>query len=302
MTPIVKLAVSPRHAQDEPQDVPQEQFYTPPQPEYERQHISQIKFSKIKVPIERAWHDILIDATTWGDSHDVLEVTRMGRSDIIPTAHVTAAILRILPIVASRAGGGELEAVNSVGLIKSRIDEFLQPTIVQTPPSTVLGSPHSTLGTAGSIASSASRGGRKRRTHKRSRSPPPSRTPDTPSYHPTEGAQAYDRASRYTSAARHFSQQARRPTRALPRMTGPQSQIGGWYNPLINAPPYVSDYRLIPGWTPGMPRPPVRWDTASSSGQTRPDRATAHQRLGPTPLFTYYPPGQQFHFGRGQNQ
>ena len=303
VTPIVKLAVSPRRAQEEAQDIPQEQFYTPPQPEYDKQHISQIKFSEIKIPIERAYHDILIDSTTWGDSHDVFEVTRMGRSDIIPTIHVTAAILRVLPIIASRAGWGELQAVNAVGLIKSRIDEFLQPARINAPSSTLPGSPHSTLGTAGSTLSDISESKRKRGTYKRkrSRSPPSSRTPDTPSYHPTEGAQAYDRASRFTAAARHFGQQAHRPTRALPRMTGPQSQIGGWYNPLINAPPYVSDYRLIPGWTPGMPRPPTRWDTGSTSGQTRPDRATAHQRLGPTPLFTYYPPGQQFRFGRGQN-
>ena len=44
-------------------------------------------------------------------------------------------------------------------------------------------------------------------------------------------------------------------------MSGPTSHVGGWHFPAVAAaaPPYVADYRYIPGWVPGMPRPPLPW-------------------------------------------
>ena len=261
-----------------------ETFFTPPQQE---QHFGQVAFRQLNIPMERLYLDNLIESTTWEDAHNVFEATRWGKDDTIPTEHVVAAALRILPIVASRASGGELQAVNAIGLIKTRMDEFLNPSLVNIPasiPTTSYG-PSSTISTAGSTQSPiiSERKSKKRRI--RSRSPPPITTPDTPSYQPTEGFLAYDRASRYLNTINRYnprwqqnepaaSTRGTRPSRTLPRMSGPTTQIGGWYQPPPTAPPYVPEHRAIPGWVPGMPRPTPPWEQVQ-----RPRRGRATQRI-----------------------
>ena len=289
--PIVRLATSPRRPSITDPDPNGEKFFTPPQQEY---HTDQITFNKLDIPMERIYLDLLISSTTWGEAHDVMEATRWGKVDIIPTEHVAAAVLRILPIIATRASGGELQAVNAVGLIKGRMDEFLNPTKIN------IQQPSSTASTIGSISSSAATSktsgatSRKRkRSRSRSQSPPPIATPDTPSYHPSEGYLAYDRASRYLSTLNRYNprhhqgdpfNRGSRPTRALPRMSGPLTQVGGWYQPPPSAPPYVAAHRAIPGWVPGMPRPPTPWDVQPTRRARRDSaRPTTTQPTQPLP-------------------
>ena len=107
--PIVRLTGSPKilttpiGTSETPAEQLGETFFTPPQQE---QHFEHISFRQLNVPMERLHLDYLIDSTTWQDAHNVFEATRWGRDDTIPTEHVVAAALRILPIIASRASGG----------------------------------------------------------------------------------------------------------------------------------------------------------------------------------------------------
>ena len=269
--PIVNLASSPIIRAQIPRefkvgmDKESSSYFTPPQAAQSTDDfIKHIYFDNLGVNLERINLDLILQRTTWGGAHDVLEAARVGQHHRIPTAQAAAAVLRILPIIGTRAAGGELDAVNAVGLIKCRLDEFLVPTrpITSSGPSTATSVPHS----------SKSRSPKSRSTKSRSRSPPPSpaptKTPDTPSYHPTttyrptmEGAAAYDRASRYVTAQRGGYNRRR-----LPRMSGPTTHVGGWHFPAeaAAAPPYVADYRYIPGWVPGMPRPPLPWQTGAT--------------------------------------
>ena len=293
--PIVNLASSPIVRAQIPREIKvgmdkeSSSYFTPPQATQSTDDfIKHIYFDNLGVDLERINLDLILQRTTWGGAHDVLEAARVGQHHRIPTAQAAAAVLRILPIIGTRAGGGELDAVNAVGLIKCRLDEFLVPTrpIPSSGPSTIISIPHS----------SKSRSPKSRSTKSRSKSPPPSpapaKTPDTPSYHPTtsyrptmEGAAAYDRASRYVAAQRGGYNRRR-----LPRMSGPTTHIGGWHFPAeaAAAPPYVADYRYIPGWAPGMPRPPLPWQT--DRGQ-RQQPFNFRQRSQPS--------HQPFIFGRG---
>ena len=195
--------------------------------------------------------------------------------------------------------GGELQAVNAVGLIKSRMDEFLNPTLINIPTNpTASYGPSSTATTVGSTKSTESTTPSKSRAKKRrirSRSPPPIATPDTPSYHPTEGYLAYDRASRYLNTINRYNPRWQqneppitsgtgRPSRTLPRMSGPTTSIGGWYQPPPMAPPYVPEHRVIPGWVPGMPRPTPPWEqTQQRAATTGTSRRTTRRTMQPLP-------------------
>ena len=291
LTGSPKIAATPGKISEEPLgEPPGETFYTPPQQE---QHFGQISFKQLFVPMERLYLDNLIESTTWEDAHNVFEATRWGKDDIIPTEHVVAAALRILPIVASRASGGELQAVNAIGLIKARMDEFLNPSLINIPanvPTTSYG-PSSTISTAGSTKSTTPSKNRPKKRRIRSRSPPPTTTPDTPSYHPTEGYLAYDRASRYLNTINRYNPRWQqneppamsRPARALPRMSGPTTHIGGWYQPPPVAPPYVAEHRVIPGWVPGMPRPTPPWEQAQPRARGGRSRGAIQRVMQPLP-------------------
>ena len=272
--PIVNLASSPIIRAQIPREVKvgmdkdSSSYFTSPQATQPTDDfIKQIYFDNLGVNLERINLDLILQRTTWGQAHDVLEAARVGQHHRIPTAQAAAAVLRILPIIGTRAAGGELDAVNAVGLIKSRLDEFLLPTRVESSsaPSAVTSTsvPHS------------SRSSKSRSYKSKSKSPPsspaPTKTPDTPSYHPPitdrppiPATVAYDRASRYVAAQRGGYNRRR-----LPRMSGPTTHIGGWHFPAeaAAAPPYVADYRYIPGWTPGMPRPPLPWERDPSQNR-----------------------------------
>ena len=258
--------------------------------------IKQIYFDNVGVGLERINLDLILQRTTWGGAHDVLEAARVGQHHRIPTAQATALILRVLPIIGTRARGGEVDAVNAVGLIKGRFDEFLVAPIVPTSTTPSVTGP---VSIPISTQSSRSRSKSKSKSRSVSPSPVPTLTPDTPSYEPllptrdqTEGGRAYNRARRYSLAQRGGVNR-----RQLPRMSGPTSHVGGWYFPpeAAAAPPYVADYRYIPGWVPGMPRPPLPW------------QRDTHQRRGTQQInpqgFVFRPqqaPQQgTFFFGRG---
>ena len=200
-----------------------------------------------------------------------------------------------MPIIATRASGGELDAVNAVGLIKGRFDEFLrQPIVVGTPsyPS-VTGGESIPLSTATGPTPIPS--------------PAPPITPDTPSYEPaqqseseTRGGRAFQRARRYVLA-----QRGRPSRRRLPRMVGPTVHVGGWYHPPSNVPPYVPEYRAIPGWVPGMPRPPPPWQRGAPRGGQNPGYSgyPTYSGYQQNPGFNFNPTTGQgqgpFYFGRG---
>ena len=92
-------------------------------------------------------------------------------------------------------------------------------------------------------------------------------------------------------------------------MSGPTTHIGGWYHPHVDVPPYVPAYRAIPGWVPGMPRPPPPWARGPaqnrgqggslSRGRGDYQQAQAHGQN----IFSFQPQSdpQQgpFFFGRG---
>ena len=224
----------------------------------------------------------------------MLEAARVGQHHRIPTEQAVALILRVLPIIGTRARGGELDAVNAVGLIKGRLDEFLAAPIEASSSTPSVTAPVS-------IPKSSRSGGSKSKSKSRSTSPSPAptTTPDTPTYYPpgtqTEGGRAFSRARRFSMAQRGGSNR-----RALPRMSGPTTRIGGWYFPpeAAAAPPYVADYRYIPGWVPGMPRPPLPWQRDPQH-----NRGTGGNRQLSSQGFVYRPqqPYQQgpFYFGRG---
>ena len=248
------------------------------------------------VGLERINMDLILQRTTWGGAHDVLEAARVGQHHRIPTAQATALMLRILPIIGTRARGGEVDAVNAVGLIKGRFDEFLMAPIA---PSSTTPSVTAPVSIPVSTQSGGSRSRSKSKSRSISPSPVPTTTPDTPTYEPllpardlTEGGRAYNRARRYFVAQRGGVNR-----RQLPRMSGPTSQVGGWYFPpeAAAAPPYVADYRYIPGWVPGMPRPPLPWQQGTQ--RNRNPQQVYPQR------FTFRPqqvPQQgTFYFGRG---
>ena len=273
-------------------------YFTPPQASQTTDDfIKQFYFDNVGVGLERINLDLILQRTTWGGAHDVLEAARVGQHHRIPTAQAVALILRILPIVGTRARGGELDAVNAVGLIKGRFDEFLVAPTTATSTTPSITAPTS-------IPKSSPSGGSRSKSKSKSRSaspsPAPTTTPDTPSYEPflpprdtTEGGRAYNRARRYTIAQRGATNR-----RQLPRMSGPTSQIGGWYFPpeAAAAPPYVADYRYIPGWVPGMPRPPLPWQRDSQ-------QIRATRQAYPPRGFVFRPqqtPQQgTFYFGRG---
>ena len=305
--PIVNLASSPIVRAQIPRelkvgmDKESSSYFTPPQATQPNDDfIKQIYFDNLGVNLERINLDLILQRTTWGGAHDVLEAARVGQHHRIPTAQAAAAVLRILPIIGTRAGGGEIDAVNAVGLIKCRLDEFLMPTRPQSS-----AAPSTTASIPRSGHSSKSRSTKSRSTKSRSRSPPPSpaptKTPDTPSYQPsltyrapTEGAAAYDRASRYVAAQRGGYNRRR-----LPRMSGPTSHIGGWHFPAeaAAAPPYVADYRYIPGWIPGMPRPPLPWQRDPAQNRGRRQQLFDFRQLNPRQHSQQ--PRQPFIFGRG---
>lgn len=175
-----------------------------------------------------------------------------------------------------------MDAVNAVGMIKARFDQFL------TAPRVTGGSP----ATTGTSVPLSSRSGQSPVP-----SPPPTTTPDTPTYHPTipstqhtEGGRAYGRARRYMVAQRGGYNRRR-----LPRMSGPTTHVGGWYNPHLNAPTHVPAHRYIPGWVPGMPRPPPPW--SQGPAQTR---GRSQQQSQPFVFQPNWDPQQgPFYFGRG---
>ena len=150
----------------------------------------------------------------------------MGQHHRIPTAQAVALILRVLPIIGTRARSGQVDAVNGVGLIKGRFDEFLLAA-----PSTSSATPSVTAPV--SIPKSSRSRRSRSKSKSRSPSPAPTTTPDTQSYEPllpprdqTEGGRAFNRAHRYTIAHRGGVNR-----RQLPRMSGPTSHVGGWYFP-----------------------------------------------------------------------
>ena len=234
--PIVNLASSPfviKHPPPVTKEIKTKMvkdsssYFTPPQTSQSTDDfIKHFYFDNIGVGIERINLDLILQRTTWGGAHDVLEAARVGQHHRIPTAQAVALILRVLPIIGTRARGGEVDAVNGVGLIKGRFDEFLVaiPTTSSSTPSI----------TAPLSVPKSSRSGKSRSKSKsRSPSPAPTTTPDTPSYEPflpprdqTEGGRAFNRAHRYTVAQRGGVNR-----RQLPRMSGPTSHIGGWYFP-----------------------------------------------------------------------
>ena len=224
----------------------------------------------------------------------------MGQHHRIPTAQATALILRVLPIIGSRARGGELDAVNAVGLIKGRLDEFLAAPIVSSSSTPSVIAPVSVPKSSQS-GRSRSKTSSKSKSRSASPSPVPTTTPDTPTYEPflpprtqTEGGQAFNRARRFSSAQRGGYNR-----RALPRMSGPTSHVGGWYFPpeAAAAPPYVADYRYIPGWVPGMPRPPLPWQTDQQNRGAPRGRQQVSQGFSYRPQQTYQ--RRPFYFGRG---
>ena len=200
-----------------------------------------------------------------------------------------------MPIIATRAGGGEVDAVNAIGLIKGRFDEFLRKPIVPTTPSY----PSVTGGESIPISSGTG--------PTPIPSPAPAVTPDTPTYEPmggdereTRGGRAYQRARRYMTA-----QRGRVARRRLPRMVGPTVHVGGWYHPPSDVPSYVPAYRAIPGWEPGMPRPPPPWHRGAPRGGTDPGqpRFSGYQQYQYNPGFNFNPTTGTsqgpFYFGRG---
>ena len=218
--------------------------------------------------------------------------------------------MRVLPIIGSRARGGELDAVNAVGLIKGRLDEFLATPIVSSSSTPSVTAPVSVPKSSRS-GRSRSKTGSKSKSRSASPSPIPTTTPDTPTYQPflppstqypapstqTEGGRAFNRARRFSLAQRGGYNR-----RALPRMSGPTSHIGGWYFPpeAAAAPPYVADYRYIPGLVPGMPRPPLPWQTDQ---QNRGAAGNRQQGSQGSQGFVYRPQQtyqrRPFYFGRG---
>ena len=236
--------------------------------------------------------ELILERTTWGGAHDVLEAARLGQHHKIPTAQAAAAILRLIPIIGSRARGGEIDAVNAVGLIKGRFDDFLRPLL----------DIHTSTATSTTSVPQSSRSGPTPEP-----SPAPTTTPDTPSYEPiipilpaghtTQGGRAYNRARRIA-----VGQRGGYNRRRLPRMSGPITHIGGWYHPPQVAPSYVSEYRQIPGWVPGMPRPPRNQGPAVSIRGPIPNYPTQYTQG--QPQFMFPPQGQPqgpFYFGRGGN-
>ena len=310
--PIVNLASSPifadtgRAARGEHKTMMKKDsssYFTPPEATAQNiadpdEFIKQIFFENVGVGLERVNLDLILSRTTWGGAHDVLEAARVGQYHRIPTAQAAAAILRIMPIIATRAGGGEIDAVNAVGLIKGRFDEFLRKPIVPTTPSY----PSVTGGESIPISSGSG--------PTPIPSPAPPVTPDTPSYVPmgegeeeTRGGRAYQRARRYMTA-----QRGRVSRRRLPRMVGPTVHVGGWYHPPSNVPPYVPAYRAIPGWVPGMPRPPPPWQRGAPRGGIDPGHSShsgysGYQQYQQNPGFNFNPTTGQsqgpFYFGRG---
>ena len=301
--PIVKLASSPifpQHFGGKGREIKTtvgkdtSSYFTPPQVNINPadEYIKQIYFDNVGVSLEKINLELILERTTWGGAHDVLEAARLGQHHKIPTAQAAAAILRLIPIVGSRARGGEVDAVNAVGLIKGRFDDFLRPLL----------DIHTSTTTSTASVPQSSRSGPTPEP-----SPAPTTTPDTPSYEPfaatlpsgytTQGGRAYNRARRIA-----IGQRGGYNRRRLPRMSGPTTHIGGWYHPPQVAPSYVSEYRQIPGWVPGMPRPPRHQIPAASirgSVQNYPTQYTQGQ-----PQFMFPPPPQgqlqgPFYFGRG---
>ena len=117
--PIVNLASSPifaktgRAARGEQKTMMKKDsssYFTPPQATQNiadpDEFIKQIYFENVGVGLERINLDLILSRTTWGGAHDVLEAARVGQYHRIPTAQAAAAILRIMPIIATRASGG----------------------------------------------------------------------------------------------------------------------------------------------------------------------------------------------------
>ena len=304
--PIINLASSPiviKHPLPPAKEIKTKMikdsssYFTPPQTSQSTDDfIKHFDFDNLGVGLERINLDQILQRTTWGGAHDVLEAARVGQHHRIPTGQVTALILRVLPIIGSRARGGELDAVNAVGLIKGRLDDFLATSLVTSSSTASITAPVS-------VPKSSRSGGSRSKTRSKSKSrstspsPAPTTTPDTPTYQPilpsstqTEGGMAFNRARRFSQAQRGGYNR-----RALPRMSGPTSHIGNWYFPpeAAAAPPYVADYRYIPGWAPGMPRPPLPWQTDQ---QGRSAAGTSQGFIyGPQQTYQRRP----FYFGRG---
>ena len=157
-------------------------YFTPPQTSQSTdEFIKQFYFDNLGLGLERINLDLILQRTTWGGAHDVLEAARVGQHHRIPTAQATALILRVLPIIGSRARGGELDAVNAVGLIKGRLDEFLTPTLVSSSSTPSVTAPVSVPKSSRSGKSRTKSGSKSRST---SPSPIPTTTPDTPTYQP----------------------------------------------------------------------------------------------------------------------
>ena len=109
--PIVNLASSPIVRAQIPREIKvtmdkdSSTYFTPPQAQQTDDFIKQIYFDNLGVDLERINLDLILQRTTWGGAHDVLEAARVGQHHRIPTAQAAAAVLRILPIIGTRAGG-----------------------------------------------------------------------------------------------------------------------------------------------------------------------------------------------------